>query len=69
MIVGLKQALYNMARKMNTGQVQTQDSKSNEAELGLLGAYKGQTHKAMYFLPQSISGQAYILTYFLPVYL
>jgi hypothetical protein len=32
------------------------------------GAYKGKTHKAMYFPLSSNQGQAHILTYFLPTY-
>lgn len=50
---------------MGTGQV---TQYSQRMVMILSGVYKNKSHKAMYFLPLSNQGQAYILTYFLPTY-
>lgn len=54
-----------LARTMNTGLLHTRDSQ----RMAVSSVYKGKTHKVTYYLPLSNQGQAYILVYFLPMFL
>lgn len=55
----LKQTLLSTTKKVDPGQVHTQDSQRNGTELGQSIVYKGQSHKAAYFIPSPSGGSSF----------
>lgn len=69
MIVQLKQVSFNPGQEDGQWPRPFLGFPENGTEFGQPGAHKGRTHKAKVYTPPLIhgAGQAYVLTYFLPV--